>query len=348
MIKHMRVAAVLLAATVLGACSNPSTDQQAAGVIHFQGTGEVAAAVNGEQLPEALVAAVAHGRGLDPTKPKQRQQAVKELVGYVLLAQQADNLKVQQQQDLAAMVEVARLQSLANVVVLAYREAHPITDKMVADDYARQVQQVGSRTYNFTQLLFRDKADAEKAAAQLAAGQSFQQVYQAWQGKVLDGQRYTRVFPRQLPDALTKALTALQPGETTPQPVHSDLGWHLLHLDSTHHFDAPPLAQVKERVRRGMQDKQARAWVDSLRKKAGIDIKPMVAPATGSSSLAPSEAGSPAAAAAVTSSTHADAEGTDTAADNATGKAPVVHAAMSHKIVNQSATDAPATAGSAE
>ena len=35
-------------------------------VIHLEGNGDVAATVNGAQVPEALLDAVANGRGLDP------------------------------------------------------------------------------------------------------------------------------------------------------------------------------------------------------------------------------------------------------------------------------------------
>ena len=114
-------------------------------------------------------------------------------------------------------------------------------------------------------MLFDSKANADKAAAELASGKSFKDVYDEWSSKVRDAQQYSDVFPRQLPPPLATALTSLEQGGTTPNPVQSKLGWHLLHLDGTDKFKAPPLTKVKDQVRRGMQEKQAKAWVNRSR-----------------------------------------------------------------------------------
>ncbi|MGA7297633.1 MAG: peptidyl-prolyl cis-trans isomerase [Rhodanobacteraceae bacterium] len=272
---RFRALAVMAMMALLASCgSGPSTGDGDDGgtVIHLEGNGDVAATVNGAPIPEALLDAVANGRGLDPADPDQRKQALSELTQYVLLAQQADRLKVDEQPDLAAMAEAARLQGLAAAVLQAYNRAHPVTDKMVAADYARQAREAGNTTYRFTQLLFDSKPNADKAAAELASGKSFKDVYDEWSSKVRDAQQYSGVFPRQLPAPLATALTSLKQGGTTASPVQSKLGWHLLHLDGTDSFKAPPLTKVEDQVRRGMQEKQAKAWVNSLKDDATISV----------------------------------------------------------------------------
>lgn len=277
-----------------GAGSSANGDANANKVIHLQGNGDTAATVNGTRIPEALLDAVAKARGLDPDQPEQRSKALNELTQYVLLAQQADKLKVDQQPDLAAMAEAARLQGMAGAVLQAYSLAHPVTDKMVADDYARQASEAGSVTYRFTQLLFDSKAQADKAAGELSSGKSFQSVYDEWNSKVRDAQQYSGVFPRQLPDQLATALTSLKPGQTTPKPIQSKLGWHLLHLDGTDKFNAPPLASVEDQVRRGMVEKQAKAWVESLKSEAKISVSSTAKPQKLNSANAEAPGGKPA------------------------------------------------------
>lgn len=274
MMIQTRAAAVLLATALLAACGGDSGREHAGAVLQFQVNGNAVGSVNGVELPGALLNAVAERHGLDPTQAEQRAQAVKSLSNYILLAQQADKLGVYEQPDLVARVEAARLRGMAQAVLVAYRRAHPITDQMVADDYARQLENVGDLTYGFTQLLFNSHVNAAKAAAALANGASFGEVYNQWHDKVVDAQRFTGVFPRQVPDSLGRALVAMQPGQTTPEPIHSKLGWHLLHLDSTENFEPPPLDKVKERVRRDMEEKQANAWVHALHADAVIEISP--------------------------------------------------------------------------
>lgn len=276
---NMRIRALILAglAATLAACGAGSGDQVDAtkgSVIHLASDGVAVATVNGTAIPESLLDAFARSHGLDVKQPEQRKEAIDNLVQYVLVAQQADKLKMRQQPDLAAMAEAARLQGVANAVLAAYDRAHPVTDQMVADDYARQAAEAGNVTYRFTQLLFNNKADADQAAAELAGGKAFQDVYDEWHDKVVDAQQYSGVFPRQLPDPLGQALTSLKPDDTTPRPIQTKLGWHLLHLDGTDDFKAPPLEQVEDKVRRGMQEKQAKAWVESLKSDARITVTP--------------------------------------------------------------------------
>lgn len=316
-----RLLAVASLTALLAACGAGSSADGAAGsdsgkIIHLQGNGDVAATVNGTRIPATLLDAFAAKHGLDIKQPEQRKEALDNLVQYVLVAQQADKLKMRQQPDLAAIAESERLQGVANAVLAAYDRSHPVTEQMVADDYARQTREAGNKTYRFTQLLFDNKADADKAAAELAAGKPFKDVYGQWHDKAADAQQYSGVFPRQLPDPLAHALTALKPDQTTPQPVQSKVGWHLLHLDGIDDFQAPPLAQVEAKVRRGMQEKQAKAWVQSLKDDARITVSPQsaTAPLTDANSAPP---------------------GSDK------------KAALSHTVVKDKDAKAPATSGTA-
>lgn len=277
---RFRAMAVMAVMALLAGCGagSSSADGNADKLINLEGSSDAIVTVNDTRVPEALLDAVAKKRGLDVADPAQRSQALDELTQYVLLAQQAKRLKVSEQPDLAAMAETERLKGVASAVLLAYDRAHPVSDEMVAEDYARQTKEAGNTTYRFTQLLFDSEAQADKAAAELVSGKSFQDVYGEWSSKVRDAQQYDGVFPRQLPIPLAKALTSLKEGETTPNPVQSTLGWHLLHLDGTDPFTAPTLAQVEEQVRRGMQEKQAKAWVKTLKDNAKISVSSTAQP----------------------------------------------------------------------
>lgn len=273
MMTRLHPVAAALAALLLAACGADHGEPSARAPVQLApGAGaEMAARVDGTLLTTTLVDAVAKQHGLDPADPEQYQRATQDLIDYVLLAQQAERMQVGEQPDLAATAEAARLQGLAAAVLLAYRRAHPVTDAMVAEDYARQISEVGDRTYSFTQLLFYSEADAQAAAAELAAGKSFAQVHEEWKDRVANANPYTGVFPRQLPGGLGDVLTRLAPGQTSGIE-HTDLGWHILHLDRVQPFDPPPLEEVVDTVRHRMQQKQADAWVQSLKTGAAIEI----------------------------------------------------------------------------
>lgn len=270
----------------LAGCQSGQSDQTAGGdaVLHLATSGSVAQTINGIEVPEALLVAIATGRGLDLQQPAQRQQVLAEATQYVLLAEQAEKLKLEQQADLAALIEAARLRGVANAAVIAYKRSHPVTDAMVAADYQQQLKEAGDKTYRFTQLLFADEATAEQAAAELAKGTPFSKVFDSYRDKAQDARSYPNVFPRQLPVEMAAALVALKPGEASTAPVHSSLGWHLLYLDGVNPFQPPPLAQVEDQVRKNLEQKQAQAYVDTLKKDAVIT---MVNPANTSTAPRP-------------------------------------------------------------
>lgn len=270
----LRAAALIILGASLGACGTGSSSAaQGNGVIHLSAnSANTVETINGTAVPKTLLEAVANGRGLDLKVPEQRQKAMDELSQYVLLAQQAKTLNLQQQPDLAAMVEAARLQGVANAALMAYSRSHPVSDAMVANDYAEQIKQVGDKTYRFTQLMFTDKATADEAAAELVAGKPFSDVYNAFRTKASDAQSYPEVFPKQLPPPLAAALTALKPGQATKVPVKTKLGWHLLALDGINPFNAPPLDKVKDQVRSNLQKKQVALYVESLKTSAKISV----------------------------------------------------------------------------
>jgi parvulin-like peptidyl-prolyl isomerase len=128
--------------------------------------------------------------------------------------------------------------------------------------------------------MFADQATADKAAAELRTGKPFPKVFDAYRAKARDAQSYPGVFPKQLPPELAQALAALAPGQATKAPVKTSLGWHLLYLESVDPFEPPSLDKVKDRIRDALEQKQAQAYLDSLKQSASITL---VAPANAAS-----------------------------------------------------------------
>ena len=105
--------------------------------------------------------------------------------------------------------------------------------------------------YDFTQIVFRDEADANKAAAEIAGGQGVRQGRSKRTRRTRCRRaRSTHVRAAQMPEPLAKALEAMKPGEVSKAPVQTPLGWHVVHLDAIAPHTPPPFEQVKESLRR--------------------------------------------------------------------------------------------------
>jgi peptidyl-prolyl cis-trans isomerase C len=71
------------------------------------------------------------------------------------------------------------------------------------------------------------------------------------------------------------AVKALKKGETTPEPVQTQYGWHIIKLEDTREVTPPPFDQVKAQVSKNLIQKKLVAYVEDLKKTAKIDKKPL-------------------------------------------------------------------------
>lgn len=264
---------LILIATLAGlsaACSQGSGGPDSR-PIQLGGNLPVAETVNGTPVPQALLEAVAHARNLDLTKPEQREQALKLLTDYVLLAQAAQQSDFYSKSEFAAEVEATRLQGVANATMQELQHQTPVTDSLIKAEYDTQVAKAGKNDYDFTQLLFGNEEDALKAQGEILTGKPFNQVYDAWRSKAKQAKAFTRVHGDQLPESLAKVMADLKDGETTKTPVKTQFGWHVLKLDIVNPYTPPPFDQVKESIRRNLSLKVAQERLQKLKEQAKIE-----------------------------------------------------------------------------
>jgi peptidyl-prolyl cis-trans isomerase C len=269
----MRKIGLLLACSLLVACAAGDDEDRSAAksdVLQFN-TGEPGLIIDGKPISRELLAAIARGRGTSLDNPEQRDQALRELLDYVLLAQAARREGASTDMQFNADVEVARLQGVANAYLSHYRRLHPVTDEQVKAEYDAQIAKAGNTTYDFSQLLFKSEADATVAAAELAKGKPFAAVYDAWRDKAQQAKAFKGVRLSQLPvPELVQALQSLKAGEATKQPVKSSFGWHIIGVTATAPYTPPPLDSIKGELRQLLERKQTDAYVAGLRDQSAV------------------------------------------------------------------------------
>jgi peptidyl-prolyl cis-trans isomerase C len=71
------------------------------------------------------------------------------------------------------------------------------------------------------------------------------------------------------------SVKGLKKGETTPEPVQTQYGWHIIKLEDTREVTPPPFDQVKAQVSKNLVQKKLVAYVEEMKKNAKIDKKPL-------------------------------------------------------------------------
>lgn len=225
--------------------------------------------VNGQPVPQVLLDVLARERKLDLSIAEQRAKALSELTDYILLEQASKAEGYAKDPLFAAEVEINRLQGNANATMGKFRGASRIDDSVLQTEYQQQIAKAGSSEYDFSQLLFANEDDALKAAGE-AISQPFNEVFDRWGKKSLQARAFQRVRPNQLPPELATALSALKSGETSKVPVHTQYGWHVLHVAAISPFVPPTFEQLKDTIRETVLTQLGQQRMMKLRDSAKV------------------------------------------------------------------------------
>lgn len=291
---------VLFAA--MAACSR---DTSVAGSDHstvqLANPGPAVETVNGEEVPQRLLDALARSRNWDLAKPEIRDRGLKELANYVVAAQAARDEKLLSDPDFAAMAEVLRLQAISAATVAEFQKRAKADDAALQAEYAKLVARTPGSEYDFSQIVFKSQPEAAKAAGEIAAGKTFDKVAEAHKKDALQSRALTHVRSAQLPEPLAKALAAMKPGETDKVPVQTPLGWHVVRLDAVTPHVPPAFDAVKENLSRSVLKRSGEERIMKLRADAKItrtepappSAQDAAKPAAATGKPAPADAGKP-------------------------------------------------------
>lgn len=149
-----------------------------------------------------------------------------------------------------------------------------VTDAAIAAWYeANIVKAPAEKEANAQHILVQTKAEAEKIAAEIAGGLSFDDAVTQYGGRAgtpedsdLGWFRRDEMVP-----AFGDAVFALQPGEVSP-PVQTDFGWHVIQLADTRDVPKPSLEEAHEEIVRTIVREEGQKLMAKLRADAKIDV----------------------------------------------------------------------------
>lgn len=265
---------VLVLGAALAACGSPEgEDAASSGALDSP----VVATVNGEAVPAALVDAYlrARGPGADAT-PEQRRQALQEIVNLVLLRQQAEKQKLDENPDVKADLALHRLSTLATRQVRAHNQENPVTEADARAEYEKNRQAAGGKEYHVRHILLDSRQAAEQAIVDLNEGADFADMADE---RSLDTRKDAGgdlgwLNLAQLPEPLREPVRGLRAGAHSQAPVQTRYGWHVLKLVETRSLEPPAYDQVKQGVIASLQRQRTERYVESLRADANIKVTP--------------------------------------------------------------------------
>jgi peptidyl-prolyl cis-trans isomerase C len=234
------------------------------------------AIVNGKPVPTARVEMLQQqlAKAGRPVTPEMQGQIKDEVIAREIFMQEAGKRGLDASDDFKAQMELARQTILIRELFADYQKTNPVTDAEIKAEYDKIVAANGGKEYKARHILVEKEDDAKKIIADLKKGQKFDVIAKKQSkdpgsganGGDLDWATASSYVPE-----FAEAMMKLKKGETTPAPVKSQFGWHVIRVDDIRDVQLPKLEDVRPQLAQQLQQQKLAQFQENLRKNAKIE-----------------------------------------------------------------------------
>ena len=270
----MKVTHILVtcAALALAACSKQAEKPAVAAP-----TEPLAVTVNGTPITQKTFELYAEGLARKPfaeISPEDREQIRENLVRIQLFAQEAEKSGLIKEPQLAAAIEISRLQIIQQATAQKLSEAQAPTEAELRAEYEAQLAAMPLIELRARHIVVSGEDVAQKVIERLKGGADFAALAKQMsthKETARNGGELGWFPPNAMGPEFGNAVSILKKGEITPQPVQTRMGWHVVQLEETRDRAPPPFEQVKEQLGKFVLTKKLTRQSDEMLKTAKVE-----------------------------------------------------------------------------
>lgn len=242
-------------------------------------TAQNIATVNGKPVPKARVEALiqqATKSGQQQRTPELEAQAKDVVVRNEILVQAAEKAGIPQSADYKAQMEFARQNLLIRGLMEDFRAKNPVSDADAQAEYDKFKAANSGSEYRARHILVETEEAAKALIAKLKGGANFEELAKANSkdtGSAQNGGDLDFANPNNFVPEFSKAMTALEKGQMTEEPVKSQFGWHIIKLEDTRPASFPAFDDVKAQIKQRIEQQKLGEFQQGLIDKAKTDYK---------------------------------------------------------------------------
>lgn len=237
--------------------------------------GDAVATVNGKPIKQSLFDfivkdATDHGQKVDDNV---RDVIMSKLISSELVLQEAQKSGMDKKPDYLAKEELTRRELLVNVYIQDYMKSHPVSESDTKAAYEKFKTELGDKEYNARHILVASEAEAKDVIAQLNKGGDFSKIAKEKSidpGSKEKGGDLGWFALGGMVKPFSEAVSKLQKGKLSTDPVQTQFGWHVIKLDDIRELKAPPYDKVKDNLQKQLGQRQLEKMLTDLRAKATI------------------------------------------------------------------------------
>lgn len=254
---RMLAVAVIAAAVSAGA---------SAAVKDFTVNGTKVTAYEQEQM---IKAAVAQGQ----KRTAQLEEAVKRnLTARAAVYSEASKSGIEKNAQVAAQIENARKQIIADAYLSDYVKKNPVADSEIRTIYDQQKSRYGTTDYHLLHIALKTQEDAQKAADRIKKGEAFAKVARAVSADPAakrNGGDMGWVNSGTLHPQMIESLKSIKGNETIIVP--GPFGFEVVQNKGSRKAKAFPTYDAsKAEIRRGLEAQKVNARIQELLSKATV------------------------------------------------------------------------------
>lgn len=209
-----------------------------------------------------------------PVTPEMQGQLREEVVAREIFMQEAQKQGLDSTDDYKNQLELARQAILIRQLFEGYRKANAVSDAEAQAEYDKFVAANGGKEYKARHILVEKEDQAQKILADLKKGAKFEDLAKKQSkdpGSGANGGDLDWAAPASFVPEFSEAMIKLKKGETTPAPVKSQFGYHIIRVDDVRQAQLPKLEEVKPQIVQQLQQQRLQKYQEELRAKAKVE-----------------------------------------------------------------------------
>ena len=233
--------------------------------------------VNGKPVSKARVEMLIQQvtkSGQQQRSPELEAQVKDEVVRREIFMQEAEKRGVPQKQDYKDQLDLARQMLLIRGLMEDFRAKNPVGDAEAQAEYDKFKAANSGSEYRARHILVEKEEDAKALIAQIKGGASFEELAKKNSkdpGSGANGGDLDWANPASFVPEFSEAMIKLKKGETTPAPVKTQFGYHIIRVDDIRQAQLPKLEEVKPQVTQQLQQQRLQKYQEELRAKAKVE-----------------------------------------------------------------------------
>ena len=197
---------------------------------------------------------------------------LQELVEFRLLTRAAETQGLSDQEEVAAQLEIYRLQTLSRIMVSNYIDENPASETELQLTYQNNLSELSGPQFKARHILVDEEDEAREIIEELQQGADFQELARTRSTGPSgpNGGDLGWFTPDSMVAPFADATSSMEVGTFTVEPVETRFGWHVILLEDSADQQPPGLDAVRDEMMSLVEQDKIREYVYSLQQSAEI------------------------------------------------------------------------------